>query len=131
MTAYQPYTSPTNPAPQYPQGEPYGQAAGQPAQPYPPMGYPQMVRSAPEHPQSTTILVLGILSFVVAGILGPVAWVLGNKAKRECDAGTYAMTDSLRVGRILGIITTILLIVGVVVIIVAVIVMIAVAASYQ
>ena len=33
-----------------------------------------------EHPQGTTILVLGILSLVVCGILGPIAWSMGSKA---------------------------------------------------
>ena len=63
----------------------------------------------PEHPQAGMILVLGILSLVLAGILGPFAWVLGNRATNDCREGKYSMTDSLKTGRILGIITTVIL----------------------
>ena len=43
-----------------------------------------------QHPQGTTILVLGILSLVVCGILGPFAWSMGNKALREINADPTA-----------------------------------------
>jgi len=76
----------------------------------------------PEHPQATTVLILGILGLVVAGVLGPVAWFMGNKAIKECEAGTYTRTGPLTAGRILGIIGTILLIVSVVVIILVVVI---------
>jgi len=76
-----------------------------------------------------TVLVLGILSLVVMGVLGPVAWVLGNKAKRECDAGVYRMTDSLSVGRILGIIASVLLIVAGVSMIVMMVALLALSSS--
>ena len=36
-----------------------------------------------EHPNGTTILVLGILSLVFCGLCGPFAWVMGNTAMRE------------------------------------------------
>lgn len=69
-----------------------------------------------EHPQGTTILVLGILSLVVCGPLGPVAWVMGNNALREIDANPMAYTNrgSVQAGRICGIIATCLLVVGVI-----------------
>lgn len=35
----------------------------------------------------TLILVLGILSLVLCGLLGPVAWIMGNNALRNIDAG--------------------------------------------
>lgn len=94
----------------------------QPPVPYPDMPYPTVPAGVrPEHPQSTVILVLGILSFVCGLILGPVAWGLGNKAKRECEAGLYRLTDPLRIGRVLGMVATILLIVVVALIIIGVI----------
>jgi hypothetical protein len=34
---------------------------------------------------ATLILVLGILSIVCLPILGPVAWIMGNKALQELD----------------------------------------------
>jgi hypothetical protein len=72
-----------------------------------------------DHPQSTTILVLGILSLVVCGVLGPFAWVMGNRALREIDSsqGTQAPLggrSSVNAGRICGMIATILLGVGLV-----------------
>jgi hypothetical protein len=74
-----------------------------------------------EHPMATTVLVLGILGFVTSGITGLVAWVLGNRARRDCVTGMYAMSDSLRIGRVLGIITGVLLIIGIGVLLLSVI----------
>jgi hypothetical protein len=71
-----------------------------------------------EHPAGTTVLVLGILSLVICGLLGPFAWVKGNNAKREMDAQPgvqWTNRGSITAGRICGMIATILLIVGVVV----------------
>lgn len=70
----QPYSSQPYPSQPYGAPQPYGYA-----QPY---GYgPQQ-----DHPQATTILVLGILSLVMCGILGPFAWSMGKKALAEIDA---------------------------------------------
>jgi uncharacterized membrane protein YjgN (DUF898 family) len=94
--AYQP-----PPYPPYGQGPPYG---------YPPPGY------GIEHPQGTTLLVLGILSLVVCGILGPFAWSIGNRALAEIDAappGYFRNRGNVAAGRICGIIATVLLILGV------------------
>ena len=62
------------------------------------------------HPQGTTILVLGILSILCCGILGPVAWVMGNNALAEIDRNPAAYTNrgNVNAGRICGIIGTIL-----------------------
>lgn len=110
MSTYQPHPPTQNPYPYPPQ---YSQQPAGATQLYPPMQYPQqLVMGRPEHPQATTVLVLGILGFVVAGVLGPVAWYMGNKALKECETGMYAVTDQLRVGRVLGIVCTILLIVN-------------------
>lgn len=95
--------------PSYP---PYG--------PDPQYGYPPPAYGV-EHPQGTTVLVLGILSLVVCGVLGPFAWSMGNRALREIDAappGYFRNRGNVSAGRICGIVATILLIVSVVVIVV-------------
>ncbi len=69
-----------------------------------------------DHPNGTTILVLGILSLVACGLLGPVAWVMGNKAIREIDADagvTYRNRGNVTAGRVCGIISSVLMILGV------------------
>ena len=73
-----------------------------------------------DHPQTTTILILGILGLVGCGVLGPFAWSMGNKALREIDAsnGQLGGRDTVNVGRILGMIATIILGVAVVFIVV-------------
>jgi hypothetical protein len=68
----------------------------------------------PEHPQGTTILVLGIVGLVCCGIAAVVAWIMGNKAQQEIDAGQYAPTSSVKIGRILGMVGTILTALGLV-----------------
>jgi uncharacterized membrane protein YjgN (DUF898 family) len=69
-----------------------------------------------EDSQATTILVLGILSLVLCQVLGPFAWVMGNKELAGIDAGRRAPENrgSAQAGRILGIISTVLMIIGVV-----------------
>ena len=64
-----------------------------------------------DHPQGTTILVLGILSLVLCSFLGPFAWVMGNRVVREIDAsrGMMGGRSSANAGRICGIIATVLL----------------------
>ena len=84
--------------------------------PPPPLGgsYGHYVQ-AREHPQGTTILVLGILSLVVCGFLGPFAWVMGSKALREMDAspGVWSNRGNVTAGRICGIISSCLLLAGI------------------
>jgi len=72
-----------------------------------------------QHPQGTTILVLGILSLVVCGILGPFAWSMGNKALKEIDASgvVYANRGQVQAGRICGIVSSVLIILSIVLII--------------
>jgi len=92
-------------------GAPYG---GQPYGQYnaPPPGY---IASSPygwgprpqEHPNGTTILVLGILSLVACGVCGPFAWAMGSKALKEMDAqpGTnWSNRGNVSAGRVCGII---------------------------
>ena len=89
-----------------------------------PYGYqPYGAARTIEHPQGTTILVFGILSLVVCGFLGPVAWGMGNKAMREIDANpqvTYTNRGNVSAGRICGIIGTVFLALGAVFVVLAI-----------
>lgn len=84
----------------------------------PQYGYPPPAWRV-EHPRGTAILVLGILSLVVCGLIGPFAWSMGSTALREIDAnpGYYSNRGLVVAGRICGMVATILLVVGVVVIV--------------
>jgi hypothetical protein len=78
-----------------------------PSAPYPAYGQPYGQRW--EHPNGTTILVLGILSLVTSCfILGPIAWSMGNRAIREMDAnpGAWSNRGNVNAGRICGIISS-------------------------
>jgi len=76
--------------------------------PPPPPGYESFddpPGTAKPHPRGTLILVLGILSFFVCGVvLGVVAYVMGNNALKEIDRNPGAYTNRGRVnaGRICG-----------------------------
>ena len=50
---------------------------------YPPQ--PPYSRPPQDHPQTTTILVLGICGLVLCQVLGPFAWSMGNRPLREID----------------------------------------------
>jgi len=59
-----------------------------------------------------------MLSLVVCYILGPIAWVKGNTARKEMAAQPgvqWSNRGSITAGRICGMIATIFLIIGVVV----------------
>jgi uncharacterized membrane protein YjgN (DUF898 family) len=76
---------------------------------------PSPFNAAPrDHPQTTTVLVLGILALVLCQVLGPFAWVMGNKALREIDAsqGQLGGRETVNVGRILGMVATGLMVVA-------------------
>lgn len=77
----------------------------------PPYGYGGYAQP-PDHPQGTTILVLGILSLVFCQILGPFAWSMGSKALKEIDASGVPCGNrgSVQAGRICGIVASVLLI---------------------
>lgn len=99
----------------------WGEQGGQPPQQPPnPYGAPAYggYQAVPDHPQATTILVLGIIS-VFVGVLGPVAWWMGSKAKKEIEAsgGRIGGLQQVTVGWILGIVMSILLAVSVVILI--------------
>ena len=65
--------------------------------------------------RATTILVLGILGFVVCGLLGTAAWVMGNSDLQEMSEGTMDSSgrDLTNAGRICGMISTGLMIIPV------------------
>jgi hypothetical protein len=112
----QPYPPPGGNGPYGPQGQPQDRPYQQPYQqqaPYYGAGYPNTNYGygySREHPQGTTILILGICGLVACQLLGPVAWVMGNNAIREIDANPYAYSNrsSVQAGRICGIIATVL-----------------------
>ena len=87
-----------------PQPPPYG---------YGGYGYPPA--PPPEHPQATTVLVLGIIGFFCF-LTGPFAWVMGRRALTEIDAspGMYGGRSNVQLGYILGIATTVIGLVGLV-----------------
>lgn len=109
----------SNPYEQYPTGNtpnPYG------GQPYP--------MAPQEHPQGTTVLILGILGFVV-GVTAPFAWYIGSRSMKEIRASgqTYANESQLNIGRILGMIVTILYLVGLVFFVVFFVIIVGLGAS--
>ena len=83
----------------------------QPPNPYgpPPVGF-----GAPEHPRATLVLILGIVSLVVCGLVGPFAWTMGNRVVREIDAsnGQLGGRSQANAGRICGMVATIMMGVG-------------------
>ena len=68
-----------------------------------------------EASQAVTVLVLGILSVVVCGILGPIAWKLGNDELAAIGAGRRPSENlgMAQAGRICGIVGTCLLGLGI------------------
>jgi hypothetical protein len=89
----------------------YQQSAYQPGPYGQPHGYPGQF--APEHPQGTTVLILGILGLFVP-VVAFIAWHQGSKAEKEIQASGiyYANAGSIKVGKILGIVGGILTMVG-------------------
>jgi len=133
-----PYQSPASPDPasgpsphgQWGPEDPHGPSsgwAGHQAQPYH-RAYPG---PAGDHPQGLLILILGIAGLVFAGVLSPVAWLLGNRALRDIEATGYhpGNESMIVVGRLLGIIGTVLLVLVVVLVVLAVILFVTAAVS--
>ncbi len=77
---------------------------------YPPNPYggPPHVFAPPDHPQSTLVLILGIVSVAACAVVAPFAWVIGNRALREIDAsnGQLGGRSQVQVGRIIGMVYT-------------------------
>ncbi|HEU4895706.1 MAG TPA: DUF4190 domain-containing protein [Acidimicrobiia bacterium] len=84
-----------------------------------PPQFPSESGAYPEASQATTILVLGIIGLVFCQILGPFAWVMGNKELEAIDAGRRAPENrgTANAGRILGIISTVLLAISLVLVV--------------
>lgn len=88
---------------------------------YPPSTYapstsPQIYAFQPrDHPQGTTVLVLGILSLFV-GICGPFAWYLGSRSLAEIRASglRYDNEQQIVIGRLIGLVITVIGIVAIV-----------------
>ncbi|MEV0771807.1 DUF4190 domain-containing protein [Nocardia salmonicida] len=70
---------------------------------YPPQGY---YPRPPEHPESTTVLILGILGLAMCGLCAPFAWVKGRKVVAEIDAsgGQIGGRSQANAGYIMGIV---------------------------
>ena len=86
--------------PPYGQQPPYG---GQP-----PYGQPAY---GAEHPQASTIQLLGIIGIFVP-VLSFIAWYMGGQAKKEIEAGApYPFDGPLKTGYLLGKIFSIITIV--------------------
>jgi len=120
-----PYSQPTpNPYGQ-PEATPYAQPTPNPySQPTPnpydqppaqyggatPVSYGQPYGAAPqEHPQGVLILVFGIIG-IFSGIFAPIAWYMGNKARKEIAASgvSYSNESQINTGRMLGKVFTII-----------------------
>lgn len=67
----------------------------------------------PEHPDSQTVLILGIVGIFVP-VVSFIAWYMGNSAKKQIQAGApFPWSGNLKVGYLLGMIFGILEIVGI------------------
>ena len=66
--------------------------------------------------RATTVLVLGIVGLVYCGICSVIAWIFGNEDLRKMREGRMDMAgyDTTNIGRILGIVGTILWIIGII-----------------
>ena len=124
------------PGQQYPQGggqqTPYDQQSPTPYGQQSPMPYGQQPYTMPpmqEHPQGTLILIFGILGIFIT-IFAPIAWYLGNKAKRDIQTSgiQYSNEQNISIGRMLGKIFTIIAIISIVFVIILSIIL-AIAAS--
>ncbi len=89
----------------------YGYGGGYPGGGYPGGGYVVPARGG-------TILVLGILSLVVCGVLGPIAWSMGNEELRRIERGEVdpSTRGNVTAGRVCGMIASILMIISVAII---------------
>ncbi len=92
------------------QSQGYGQSQPYlPSQPYPyvpAQPYGGYYQPLPEHPQSQTVMILGLVSLAV-GVTGPIAWYMGAKAKKEIRQGAPYQFGSGNIGYIVGIITSV------------------------
>jgi len=89
-----------------PEQPPYGNPPPNQYGAAPPYGF-----VVPEHPQATTVLILGILGLVLCQAISPFAWVMGNRVVAEIDAsnGQLGGRSQANAGRICGIVGTALI----------------------
>jgi hypothetical protein len=88
-----------------------------PVNPYQPSAAPPVVGPtgipywAPDHPETTTVLLLGILGMATCQLIAPFAWVKGSRVKKEIEAagGRYGGRQQVQVGYVLGIVGSCLL----------------------
>jgi hypothetical protein len=101
-----------------PSGGPYQPYGAGPTLPYQP--------PAPDHPQTTAILILGIVGVSVFQICAPIAWYLGSKAKKEIEASNGALggLPMVNLGRVLGIVGTAIIAVGALIGVVAIVIIV-------
>lgn len=71
--------------------------------------YQGQISANPFDSRTTPVLVLGILGLVFCPICGPFAWVMGNRLRDEATAAGYPEPQTASVGRILGIVGTVML----------------------
>ena len=102
------------------QPPPWPQQPGGPGPQYPP--YPQYPQRPLQPVSGGLILTLGILGLLVCNLLGPIAAVMGGKAVAAIDRGEADPNErgSANAGRIMGIISTVLLALSVLLLIIAV-----------
>jgi len=76
------------------------------------------------------ILIFGIIGIFIT-IFAPIAWYLGNKAKKDIQASgiPYANEQNISIGRMLGKIFTIIALVSIALTIIITIIVIAIGAS--
>ncbi|MBC7304177.1 MAG: DUF4190 domain-containing protein [Nocardia sp.] len=75
---------------------------------YPPQGY---YPRPPEHPQATTVLILGCLGLAFCGLCAPFAWIKGRRVLAEIDAsgGQIGGRSQASAGYVMGIVGSALL----------------------
>ncbi|MFC4123633.1 DUF4190 domain-containing protein [Nocardia rhizosphaerae] len=76
----------------------------------PPPGYPGYLPPK-DHPQTNTVLILGILGLAFCGVCAPFAWLKGRSVLAEIDAaqGLIGGRSSVYAGYVLGIVGTVVL----------------------
>ena len=80
-------------------------------QPYPQPYAPGPWTLRPSHGGATAALICGIIGLVAVPGLGIVAWIVGHLALKEIDAappGAWANREHANIGKILGIVSTVL-----------------------
>lgn len=97
-----------------------------PYQPGPQQPYGGYAVQPPQHPQATTVLVLGILGLLLCQLASPVAWVMGGRARREIEAarGQLGGSGMVTAGWVMGIIGTVLLALSLLVVVAAVVIVV-------